>query len=228
MTSTILATFDNVEDANDAIHELMDAGFDRSDIGLAVYDRDNVSDRYLGDRNDVTASEGTSFGGTVGLLVGVVVGLGAITIPGVGPIIAAGPLAAALGAATGGAIGAAAGAATGNITASLINLGVPEEEAAYYAESLRRGSALVSVNVYDTDADRAANILRSFNPVDVNQRVAHWREQGWEGFDASAEPYSGDELSRFERDRQVYDDDYDMTDEDEVYEWDGPVRRYPR
>jgi hypothetical protein len=227
MTSTILATYDSVEDANDAINELVEAGFDRSDIGLAVYDRDDAYAQYVGDGKDVSASEGTGFGGTVGLLVGAVVGLGAITIPGVGPIIAAGPLAAALGAATGGAIGAAAGAATGNITASLINLGVPEEEVEYYAESLRRGSALVSVNVFDTDADRAAHILRSFNPVDMDQRVAHWREQGWEGFDASAEPYTADDLSRFERDRPTYDYDYDY-DEEEAYEWGDVVRRYPR
>ena len=224
MTSTILATFDSVEDANDAIHELMESGFDRSDIGLAMFDRDNVYHNYTADGEDVTPSEGGSFGGKLGMILGAVVGLGAITIPGIGPIIAAGPLAGALGAVTGGAIGAAAGVATGNITASLIDLGVPETEAGYYAESLRRGSALVSVNVYDTDADRATSILRSFNPVDLDKRVSHWREQGWKGYDPNADPYTDDDLSRFEQNRPVYD----MDEQEEYDEYAGAVRRYPR
>ena len=112
MTSTILATYDHVEDARRVIDDLTEAGFKRGDIGLALYDPDNKYENYVDD-GDVSGSEGASFGASFGGVLGAVVGLGAIAIPGIGPIVAAGPLAAALGALTGAAIGATSGAVAG-------------------------------------------------------------------------------------------------------------------
>ncbi len=194
MTSTILATFDSVEHANAAISDLIGAGFKREDIGLALRDADNAYETYVAD-GDVSGGEGAGFGAIMGGLLGAVVGLGAIAIPGVGPIIAAGPLAAALGALTGAGIGAATGAVTGGITASLVDLGVPEEDAHYYAESVRQGAALVSVTAHDVDVDRATSILNSHNPVDIDQRVAQWRARGWTGFDPMTDPYTAAPLA---------------------------------
>lgn len=222
MTSTILATFSDAQTANNAIRDLTEAGFNRSDIGLAVYDAEHgvYSD-------DVSGSDGAGVGAVAGSIFGAVVGLAAITIPGIGPIIAAGPLAAAMGALAGAGIGAASGAMTGGIVASLVDLGIPEEDAHTYAESLRRGSALVSVNAYDVDADRAVHILQSHNPIDLDRQVAQWREEGWTGFDPAVPFATSEEAARVaaghDPDEVLYpQDDYNQVENDI-----RSVRRYP-
>ncbi|HEX2619178.1 MAG TPA: general stress protein [Phototrophicaceae bacterium] len=206
MTSTILATFDNQESANAAVRDLKEAGFDSSDIGVAVYDTEQAV--YL---DDLDGAEGTGVGALAGSIFGAVVGLATITVPGIGPIIAAGPLAAAIGALAGAGVGALSGAATGGIVASLVNLGVPESDAHSYAESLRRGAVLVSVNVYEVDAERAVHILQNHHPFDIDRRVAEWRNEGWSGFDPKAEPYAREEHPEVEYD---LDDDDEYEDDD--------------
>ena len=195
MSETILAVYSTLGAAERAVHSLVDAGYPRPDIGLAARDIDNQAERTvkgnIAGGEDVEAAEGAGFGALVGGLTGLVLGLTAITIPGIGAIIAAGPLAALLGGTTGAAIGATAGAVTGGVTASLIDLGVFEEDAGYYAESVRRGGALVSVTVHDPDkVSRAAEILRNHNPVDVEYRATQWKMKGWKGFDPTVEPYA--------------------------------------
>jgi hypothetical protein len=217
MTSTILATFDTEEQAHRAIQDLTDSGFKRSDIGLALHDKDNAYDK-LATEDDVSGGEGASFGATVGGVLGAVVGLGAIVIPGIGPIVAAGPLAAALGALTGAAVGATTGAVTGGITASLLDMGVSEEDAHYYAESIRRGAALVSVTAHEGDRERAAHILRSHHPIDIDQRIAQWRARGWQGFDPMSDPYTAEPLADAEGEDYEYDPDE---------EYPRSVREYP-
>ena len=170
MSSTVLATFDDVEAARKAIADLTDAGFNRGDIGLAVYDQNG--------KYSEPDADGASVGGLFGAVLGAAVGLVAITIPGVGPVIAAGPLAAAFGAVTGAGVGAVAGLATGGLTDWLVGLGVPEEDAHYYAESLRRGAALVSVTAHQSDVDRAIHILQSNKPVDIDPMVDPYTAEG--------------------------------------------------
>lgn len=201
MSSTVLATFDDVEAARKAIADLTDAGFNRGDIGLAVYDQNG--------KYSEPDADGASVGGLFGAVLGAAVGLVAITIPGVGPVIAAGPLAAAFGAVTGAGVGAVAGLATGGLTDWLVGLGVPEEDAHYYAESLRRGAALVSVTAHQSDVDRAIHILQSNKPVDIDRRVTQWRNRGWNGFDPMVDPYTAE--GRAEAD---YTDDGEMWDEE--------------
>jgi hypothetical protein len=94
-----------------------------------------------------------------------------------------------------GVIGAAAGAVTGGVTASLIDMGVPDEEADSYAESLRRGSALVTVTVHEDRVQNAIDILRRHNPFDIEQRVTQWRMRGWQGFDPKSDPYTAVDLA---------------------------------
>ncbi len=202
MSEVVLALYDNVEDAHRAVDDLVNSGFKRGDIGVAVNDPNKS---YVGDGEyadvvhedeDVDGAEGAGFGATVGGLTGLVAGLVAITIPGVGPIIAAGPLAAVLGGATGAAIGAVAGAVTGGITASLIHIGVPEEEATTYTEAVRRGHALVTVTASGADLTRASEILRRHHSVDIEQRASQWRKQGWSGFDPKSDPFTSEELAK--------------------------------
>ncbi|WP_151633726.1 YsnF/AvaK domain-containing protein [Noviherbaspirillum aerium] len=66
-----------------------------------------------------------------------------------------------------------------------------------YAESVRRGSYVLTVNVNSqTEIDRATDIMNRFNPVDIDERVSHWKTQGWTSHDASAPRYSRDEITK--------------------------------
>ena len=197
MARTIVALYDDFDAAQRAVQDLVDAGFARTDISLVANDASGEYRRYtdegMADDDDVSAGEGAGFGAVVGTLVG----LGVALIPGIGPVIAAGPLAAAVLA----GIGAAAGAATGGIVASLVDFGVPEEEAHVYAEGLRRGSTLVSIVTEETHTARVEDILNRHNPTDVDQRATAWRETGWQSFDYDAEPYAETDIRR---ERDVY------------------------
>lgn len=194
MRKVVLALYDNLAAAQNAVNDLQSAGFDRGKIGLAVSEsRRNLSPNATEGfvkNDDVSGEEGAGFGALVGGLTGAAAGLLAITIPGIGPVLAAGPLAAALGSLTGAALGTVAGAVTGGIIASLVDLGVSEEYAEYYAESMRRGSALVTVTVEESEMDTATNILQRHNPYDIDKRVHQWKKKGWNGFDPKAEPYT--------------------------------------
>lgn len=215
---TVLAVYDSYDTANNAVRDLVDAGFSRSVIGLAAND---VTGEYahLATDEDVTGSEGAGFGAAVGGVTGAVASLAAIVIPGVGPIIAAGPLVALLGGATGAVVGAAAGAVAGGLAASLIHLGIPDEDAGVYAETVRRGGALVTVTTTtDEEADKATSVLRSHHPVDMDRRVSQWRETGWKGYDPQAEPYKHHELLK---EREMYPGDTSSIPDDDT------VRRYP-
>jgi uncharacterized protein (TIGR02271 family) len=73
-----------------------------------------------------------------------------------------------------------------NLTDTLTDLGVPYDEALSYAEGVRRGGALVVVESSDEQAERGMEILRRMHPVDMHERTAHWRQEGWNGADANA------------------------------------------
>lgn len=186
---TIVAIYDDFESANKAINDLTNDGISRDDIGLAVNNGERKGEYSNLEANvekyeDVTGSQGGVFGGVVGGLAGAAVALTAIVIPGIGPIIAAGPLVALLGGATGAVIGGTAGAISGGVAASLIHLGISDDEADYYAEAIRRGNALLTVTAKDDNqASLISDILRRYNPVNLKRRVNEWREKGWQGFD---------------------------------------------
>src|SRR5712671_5035427 len=179
MAKSIVGIFDQRSDAERAVRDLMDNGFRREDISLIA---GNPSDEPS--QSTITSSEGMSStaagagtGAFIGGLGGLLIGLGVLAIPGVGPVIAAGPLATTL-------IGAGVGAAAGGLIGSLLDIGVPEEEAGYYAEGIRRGSTLVSVSTDDEMMiDRAVNIFERHNAIDIDRRVEEWRKSGWTGYD---------------------------------------------
>ena len=104
------------------------------------------------------AGSGAVLGGTLGLLAGI----GALAIPGVGPLIAAGPIMATL-------AGVGVGGAVGGFTGALIGLGLPEYEAKRYEGRLQKGGILLSVHC-DTSEDvtRAKRILESTGAQDIS------------------------------------------------------------
>jgi hypothetical protein len=95
-------------------------------------------------------------------VLGLLAGIGALAIPGVGPFIAAGPIMAALS-------GAAVGATTGGIVGGLIGLGIPEIEAKRYEEKLKSGNYLIAVHYQDgEEKDRAKEIFEAADAEDIS------------------------------------------------------------
>jgi hypothetical protein len=139
------------------------------------------------------AEAGLMIGGTAG---GLLAGLAALTIPGVGPVMAAGWLATA-------ALGAFAGGVTGGILGALIDANVPEEHAHVYSEALRRGASLVSVRVEDNDAKLARAILDRHTSIDPVKRAEEYRKTGWKRFDPSVSSDYVPEGLEVERMRRV-------------------------
>jgi uncharacterized membrane protein len=188
---TVVATYRNMSEAQKVLTDLVKAGFDRDDISLVVSDAEgryqNLANRTDVVDDDVTAGEGALIGGLEGGLLGFALGLGALAIPGIGPVLAFGPLVGAL-------IGAGAGAVTGGLTASLIDSGIDETEAQTYAEAVRRGYVLLSVHAPDERVNEAKAIMNRYDVVDIDDRADYWRSQGWTSHDVKAKPFTSKDI----------------------------------
>lgn len=215
---TVVGVYDEIEDARDVVEDLVDSGIPRDDISLVARDvsgeygtqLEGYEEDYDRDADDAAegAAGGAVGGAVVGGLTGVLVGLGAFAIPGLGPIIAAGPIAAGL-------AGAGIGAVTGGLLGALVEWGIPEEEAEYYAESVRRGSTLVAARVADTEVEDVVDIMNEYDAVDIERRAEYWQEEeGWEGYDVEAEPYAASEIDAYRERRAEWDYDYEEEEED--------------
>ena len=201
MTVTISRLYDSYADAQKAVNGLEAAGIPHSDISIVANnsdnwynsgkkidrDRDGVDDRAEG------AGKGAGIGAGVGGAAGLLAGLGLLAIPGLGPVVAAGWLAAT-------AVGAAAGAATGGIVGALTEAGVSKEEAPLYAEGVRRGGTLVSARVPEGERARLEAVLNQAS-VNLRDRSAAWQKSGWKTFDPSSPPYGAEEVRK---ERQLY------------------------
>ena len=201
MTVTISRLYDTHTQAQAAVQRLETAGVPHSDISMVANnsdswfntdnkvdrDRDGVDDRAEG------AGTGAGIGAGVGGAAGLLAGLGLLAIPGLGPVVAAGWLAAT-------AVGAAAGAATGGIVGALTEAGVSDEDAQSYAEGVRRGGTLVSARVAEADRARFDAAL-SDSAVNLGDRRAAWQKSGWKSFDPASQPYGEEEVRK---ERQLY------------------------
>jgi hypothetical protein len=192
MTQTVTALYDTYDSAVSAVNALEAAGIPHSDISLVS---NNVDNRYRKDRSTEAAEDagkGAGVGAAVGGVGGLLTGLGLLAIPGVGPVVAAGWLVSTVaGAVTGAVVGGAAGGLVGALTGA----GVPERDAQFYAEGVRRGGTLVTARVDDARAPTAREILQRYNRVDPAVRGAAYRETGWTSFDESAPPYTADQIA---------------------------------
>jgi len=202
MTTTISRLYDTYADAERAVTRLEGAGVPHSDISIVANnsdnwygsrsgkvdrDRDGVDDRAEG------AGTGAGIGAGLGGAAGLLAGLGLLAIPGLGPVVAAGWLAAT-------AAGAAAGAATGGIVGALTEAGISKEDASRYAEGVRRGGTLVSARVPDQDRARLDALLHE-RSVNLQDRSAAWQKSGWTDFDAASPPLSPEDVGR---ERELY------------------------
>jgi len=194
---TLARMYDSYEDARTVVNDLEAAGIPHSDISLVA--NADAHGRYSGvsssshlasggdhtadpaDPDDSSAGAGAKRGAVVGGMfgggAGLLAGIGALAIPGVGPVVAAGWLVAAL---AGAGAGAGAGAASGGLIGSLTDAGVNREEADVYSEGVRRGSSLVTVRVDEVDVSRVEAVLSQRSPVDWQQRRASYGSD-WKG-----------------------------------------------
>lgn len=192
--ATVTGLFDYHSDATAAVNKLVDAGIARDDISVVMSNADGAYER---DNDTVGAAEtGVGIGALVGGAGGLLTGLGVMAIPGVGPVVAAGWLAAT---AAGAAAGALAGGAAGGLIGALTDSGVAANDAHVYAEGVRRGGTLVTARVSDDQEAMARAVLQDSNWVDVNQRRTAYVDNGWNSFDETADPYSPEQIEEERR-----------------------------
>jgi hypothetical protein len=210
MTATISRLFDNYSRAQQAVRDLEAAGVPHSDISIVASNADgwysadqpaagvgtpNRIDRNANGIDD--RAEGSGAGAGIGALVGggagLLAGPGLLAIPGLGPVVAAGWLAST-------ALGAVVGGTAGGLIGALTAAGVSKEDAHVYAEGIRRGGTLVTARVPDGDRAKCEAIL-SRASVNIQERAAAYRKAGWKEFDASATPYTADQVRR---ERELY------------------------
>jgi len=140
VTKKIVGIFDTEQEATRAIEGLHNQGFSNEEISVITRDRDEL--RHISDDTGTKAPEGVATGaatgGVLGGVTGLLAGIGALAIPGIGPILAAGPIVATL-------TGVAVGAGAGGLVGGLIGLGIPEDEAKEYEGYVESGKILVLV-----------------------------------------------------------------------------------
>jgi uncharacterized membrane protein len=158
MTHTVVGLFRDPIEAQVAVRDLKDAGF--ADDHVSLVTREESANQVSADHEPTAgAAKGAAVGGVAGALLGVV----AMAIPGIGPVLAIGPLAAAL-------TGAGLGAATGGMLGALADMGVPEHQAQQLADAIREGGTLVVVHTSDRASDAAKAILEQHGAFDLEAR----------------------------------------------------------
>jgi len=160
----IAATYDQAENI---VAELKAQGFVTSDISVLFPDKKGTREfaHDKGTKAPEGAIAGVGAGGVVGGTIGLLAGIGALAIPGLGPFIAAGPIMAALS-------GVAAGAALGGVVGTLVGLGIPEYQAKVYEGRLRDGNILIAVHTEDgKEKDRATNALKTLGAHDISSTM---------------------------------------------------------
>lgn len=177
-----IGTFESAAKAEGVLNRLKDFGFDMK--GVSVFrvhdDADGKSPIDRGDNphphltEDVSdgAFKGVAIGGVVGGLAGLVFGVGALIVPGIGPVISAGLITTAIASALG---GGTIGAVAGGLSGGLIGLGIPEEHAEHYEEKVREGRTLVMIEGPSAEVFRVKHLLADggidhFRIYEIDQR----------------------------------------------------------
>jgi uncharacterized protein (TIGR02271 family) len=164
MNKKIVGVFYTEHEASRAIEDLKSHGFLTEDISVIARNKRDVE--AISDETGTKAPEGmasgAATGGILGGVTGLLAGIGALAIPGIGPIIAAGPIAATL-------TGVAVGAGTGGLVGGLIGLGIPEDEAESYDNYVDEGRILVMVDADNTRASDVYSIFRNHNSANADR-----------------------------------------------------------
>ena len=159
-----VGAFTSRHDAETALNQLRESGFPMDNVNVVSKNADRNDSiagadvkKNVGNKADEGAAAGALTGGAIGGIGGLLVGLGALAIPGIGPVMLAGATATTIATTlSGGAIGAAAGGLVG----ALVGLGIPEERAKVYNDRLSRGDYLIFVDGTEDEIRRAESVLQ--------------------------------------------------------------------
>ena len=161
--TAVFGIYKSGELAERAVDSLIAAGYDSAAISVLL--PDSRSTKEFAHQKDTKAPEGTTAGvtagGVIGGSLGVLAGIGALAIPGVGPLIAAGPIMAGL-------AGLGVGGAVGGLVGALVGMGIPEYEAKRYEGQVKGGGTLLSVHCDTAEQiSRAKDLLRGTGATDI-------------------------------------------------------------
>lgn len=164
--TAVMALYPDSFAVEKAVDSLKTHGFRSTDVSVLL--ADNRGTRDFAHKKDTKAPEGTTAGVATGAVVGGTLGwlagIGALAIPGFGPLIAAGPIVGAL-------AGAGAGGAVGGLTGALIGMGIPEYEAKRFEGMIKEGKALLSVHCDSSDwINKAKEVLEATGGKDIASR----------------------------------------------------------
>lgn len=182
--------------AEAAVDHFLERGF--SNAAISVLLPDDQSTRAFAHEKETKAPEGTATGATTGGILGgtlgLLAGIGALAIPGVGPLIAAGPIMATL-------AGVGVGGAVGGLVGALVGMGIPEYEAKRYEGAVKGGGTLLSVHCDTSEQiDLAKRSLKETGAKDISST-------GEAGSSAKApENYGDHHLNTDARDRTIQDE----------------------
>lgn len=218
----VLGIFNKRGDADDAISQLENHGFNPKDLSVVMKDTEDA--KAMASETGVNTSAhvagGVITGGVLGGIAGLLIGIGAIAIPGVGAVLIGGPLAAALGmtgvAATT-ASGAVTGALAGGLIGALTSLGVSEDDAEAYEKSIQSGGILLIVPVSAGEVAEVSDIMRYNNAEQIRTVTESARSTRRLREDRNYSPAYFSEVSRD-----------DEADENELLEEEPAPRRVKR
>lgn len=170
MQKKIVGVFNTEREASQAIEGLKAQGFTSDEISVVTQDRDELKAirEETGTKAPEGVAAGAATGGVLGGVAGLLAGIGALAIPGIGPILAAGPIAAAF-------TGAAVGAGAGGLVGGLVGLGIPEEDAKQYEEYVQNGKILLLVDSTDRDTD-VYDVFSSNSQLNRDRAQVHGTE----------------------------------------------------
>ena len=164
MKKAVMCIVQRQDQAEAIVSQLQNVGFTANDISVLFPDKQGTKD-FAHEHNTKApegAVAGAGTGGVLGGTIGLLAGIGALAIPGLGPFIAAGPLMAALS-------GAALGAGVGGLTGALIGMGIPEIEARKYEGKIKGGNLLIAVHVETADQrKRAEEVFKTARAEDIS------------------------------------------------------------
>jgi len=161
--TAVFGIYASREMAENAVDRLLASGFRNEDISVLL--QDNVGTKDFAHEKHTKAPEGTTTGvvagGLIGGTIGLLAGIGILAIPGLGPLIAAGPIIAAL-------TGVGSGGVVGGVIGALVGMGIPEYEAKRYEGRIKEGGILMSVHCDNPDwVTKAKQMLRETGAEEV-------------------------------------------------------------
>jgi len=187
MAKTVVGLFDDIANADSVVGDLIDKGASREHISVVRTGSDSFAENFTSGNSGTTAS-GAAVGGFNSPVGSLFSGTKTVQLAGIGPVYAAGPLRKAL--------TAPGPHANHTLIQELTERGVAIEDAAFYAEGVRRGSTLVLLRIHDEDADDVVDIMQAHGAVDINERSTHWKNRGWKSFDTNGTGLTREEFDR--------------------------------